>query len=115
MILKSIPWKALGVFTLGLVLGLYLGAKGAVKSIIHVFDSESVSKSLNKPTNSNTTTLVFKDNKFKKTDSINLVLSQKTKPVQEISLDSCDCFISNKEFLSYKDRDKRRIKKILDK
>lgn len=108
-LIKTIPWKALGIFTLGITIGLYLGAKGAVSAIIKVFDSESVSKSINKPTNQNNTTIDFKDNKFKKTDSINITLNQKPKSTQEIVQKLDSCVIGKKDYSKLTNSQKNRL------
>ena len=88
-LIKRIPFKALGVFTIGLVLGLWLGNKNTLKTTKAVLNTQSVAEAINKPTNENKTSIEFVDNKFKKTDSISISLSQEPKTKQEISLDSC--------------------------
>ena len=112
MIIKKIPWKALLVFVVGLVLGMYLGGNTTVRAIIKVFDSESVSKSINKPTNQNNTSIEFKDNKFKKTDSIKIDISQEPKTKQYVKNDSCAVSIKdyNKLSKSQKNRFSKWIK-----
>lgn len=109
--IKAIPWKALGVFVLGLVLGVYLGGSTTVKAIVTIFDTESVSKSLNKPTNQNNTSIEFKDNKFKKSDSIKIQLSQEPKTTQVIKLDSCA--VTVKEYNKLSNSQKNKFKRWL--
>ena len=109
--IKAIPWKALGVFVIGLVLGVYLGGSTTVKAIVTIFDTDSVSRSLNKPTNLNTTSIEFKDNKFKKSDSIKIQLSQEPKTKQTIKNDSCAVTI--KEYNKLTNIQKNKFKRWL--
>ena len=91
-LISKIPWKALLIFFVGIVLGLYLGSKGTFTTIIKVFETESVSKAINKPTNTNETKIEFNGNKFKRNDTISVNLQQEPNTSQEIKTitEPCD-------------------------
>lgn len=108
-IIKNIPWKALGIMTLGFIIGMYFGAKGAANAIVKVFNSESVSKSINKPTNENNTTVKFEHNKFKKNDTVNIVVSQKPSSSQSVNSILDSCVVNKAQYSSFSKGERNKI------
>lgn len=96
ILINKIPWKALLIFLAGITIGLYLGGKGAVNTIVRVFETESVSEALNKPTQQTTTNnrVDLKKLKVKKSDSVVFKFEPITTqtPVQIITNDSCNYY-----------------------
>ena len=101
-LIQKIPWKTLGVFTLGIIIGLYLGANGAVKVIAKIFETETVAGAINKPTQTTTThnKVEIKKLKTKHSDSVSFSFKPATiqkpiqKPVEIINNDSCDYYMN---------------------
>ena len=97
---------------IGLVLGLFLGYKGASKAIINVFNTHSVSGAINKPTQHTTTNnkVEISKLKVKNSDSLNFNFDYKTNQKPLFLVDSCEkAMIIYNKYINLSNSKKKRF------
>lgn len=108
-IIKKIPWKALGILTAGLLIGVIIGLKYGHKitwlTTEKTLNSKTVSEAVNKPTNEILNKIEIP--KLKKSEPVTIIMSPDNK---QISVkDTC----SGIDYTKLNDSQKRRLKKWL--
>lgn len=116
-ILKRIPWRALIILIMGIIIGLYLGSKGTLNVITKVFETETVAKALNKPTQETTVNNSVELNKpnLKKSENLSFKFEPATDqdPKQEITQVLDSCVVGQKAFSKFSNSLKRKINREL--
>lgn len=99
-IINKIPWKALAILAMGLVVGVGVGAKYGHKitwlTTEKTLNTTSVSEAINKPTTSTTNNTAVNVGKVKKSDSLKIVLDSKNHQVANTNVGVSDsCYTKN--------------------